>query len=138
MTTTDTGSLGSHSHADQPNWRPGETIDDYLGNCREGPEQFSERRFAKLSGLSRAKLWRAKQVASLPKDLFEILVEMPDPPSVRELANVARALRGQHSPGVERCRNCGEIQRVRGGWRPATEKVVNDWLKANQAPATDQ
>ena len=55
--------LGSHPHADQRNWQPADNIDDYLRNCREGLETYSDRRVAKLWGVSRAWIWRAKLVA---------------------------------------------------------------------------
>ena len=35
------------------NWQPATTAEDYLRNCREGLEEWSERRFAKLSGIPR-------------------------------------------------------------------------------------
>ena len=56
MTTERTdkdGSPGSHPHSDRPNWRPAETADEYLRNCREGLEQYSDRKFARLTGMSR-------------------------------------------------------------------------------------
>ena len=50
------GPPGSHPHADQPNWKPADNADDYLRNCEDGLEKFSERRFAKLFGASRIEL----------------------------------------------------------------------------------
>jgi hypothetical protein len=44
----DDGSRGSHPHSDRPNWRPAETYDEYVSNCQEGLEEWSERRAAKL------------------------------------------------------------------------------------------
>jgi integrase len=41
------GSPGSHPHSDRPNWQPATTIDDYLRNCREGLEEYPDRRAAK-------------------------------------------------------------------------------------------
>ena len=32
------GSPGSHPHSDRPNWRPAETVEEYLNNVREGLE----------------------------------------------------------------------------------------------------
>ena len=66
-------SPGSHPHSDRPNWEPAETANDYLRNCREGLEAYSDRRMAKLLGWSRAHLWRAKLMAEIPEDLFERL-----------------------------------------------------------------
>jgi hypothetical protein len=61
------GSQGSHGR----NWSPAETFGDYVRNCREGLEPWSERRAAKLLGISRAELWRWKLTAELPEDLFD-------------------------------------------------------------------
>ncbi len=66
---------GSHPHADQPNWKPADTAEDYFVNCREGLEEYSERRLAKLFGVSRIELWRWKMMAGLPDDLFDTLFE---------------------------------------------------------------
>ena len=130
MTGNSSGSPGSHPHSDRPNWQPAESIDDYLSNCREGLEEFSERRAAKVMGVSRAWIWRAKLLATIPEELFERLVEGPEPTSPRELGNVARALRGEGAGfDVETCPHCGGVVRLRGRWRASTAKVVNDWLK---------
>ncbi len=120
---------GSHPHSDRPNWRPAETADEYVRNCQDGLEAYSERRMAKLLGISRARLWRWKLMAEVPEELFErLLAETSHVPSTKELANVARALNG-HGPthDAERCPHCGEVLRVRGRWRPGTAKVVNEW-----------
>jgi hypothetical protein len=81
----DTGSPGSHGR----NWSPAETLEDYLRNCEEGLETRSERRVAKLMGVSRAELWRWKMMAELPEDLFEALLgtsakKMPEQPRARQ------------------------------------------------------
>jgi hypothetical protein len=86
-------SPGNHSHSDRPNWHPAETAEEYFRNCDEGLEQYSDRRMAKLLGMSRTMLWRAKLVAELPRDLFETLVESSPPPSAKQLAQIALALR---------------------------------------------
>ena len=93
MPMTRSGPPGSHSHSDRPNWQPAETADDYLRNCQDGLQAYSDRRMAKLLGWSRAHLWRAKLMAEIPEDLFERLLARADHvPSTKELANVARAL----------------------------------------------
>jgi hypothetical protein len=87
-----TGPPGSHPHSDRPNWRPTETPDDYLRNCRECLETFSGRRFAKLMGMSRAHLWRAKLkwgaklMAKLPPGPFEHLLAVYCGPVLRHPA----------------------------------------------------
>src|SRR5438132_11901850 len=67
------GSPGSHPHADRPNWRPANTLEDYIANCQEGLEQYSDRRAAKLFGVSRMEIYRWQLMASLPDDLVERL-----------------------------------------------------------------
>ena len=123
-------SPGSHPHTDRPNWQPAETLGEYLRNCREGLEEYSDRRVAKLLGFSRAHVWRMKWAAELPEDLFERLMAMRDhAPSLKEMANVARALYGgENHHDVERCPHCGETLRVRGRWRKSTAQVVDGWL----------
>ncbi len=128
--TTTPGPPGSHPHSDRPNWQPAETANDYLRNCQEGLESYSDRRMAKLLGWSRAHLWRAKLMAEIPEELFERLLARSDhAPSTKELANVARALNG-HGPthDAEHCPHCGEVLRVRGRWRSSTAQIVNEWL----------
>lgn len=128
-----TCSQGSHPHSDRPNWEPAETIGDYLRNCEEGLEAFSQRRAAKLLGWSRVKLWRMMWIAELPNDLFDRLMSMEGrKPSERELAEVARGLFGRGgNVEIDRCPHCGEIVRVRPQWRMQTAEVVNDWLREN-------
>ncbi len=130
MTVSGSGSPGSHPHSDRPNWQPAETADEYVRNCQDGLEAYSERRMAKLLGVSRAALWRWKLMAEIPEELFQRLLAGADHvPSTKELANVARALSGRGpSHDAERCPHCGEVLRVRGRWRPGTAKVVNEWL----------
>jgi hypothetical protein len=112
---TDDGSLGSHPHSDRPNWQPAETIDDYARNIREGLEEYSDRRAAKMLGRSRIYVYRATLMAELPDALLERLLDA-DVVSSKTLANVALVLRrnGPRSADVERCPHCGEVLRVRG------------------------
>lgn len=70
----DPGSLGSQSHSDRPNWQPATNSDEYLRNCREGLEDFSERRLAQLTGWSRVRIYRQRLMAELPEELFEQLL----------------------------------------------------------------
>ena len=124
------GSPGSHPHSDRPNWQPAEIAEEYLRNCREGLEVYSDRHMAKLLGISRAHLWRWKLMADIPEELFErLLAESNHVPSTSELANVARALNGRGpSHDAEHCPHCGKVLRVRSRWRPGTAKIVNEWL----------
>ena len=122
------GSTGSHPHSDRPNWQPAETIEDYIQNCNDGLETYSERRAAKFMGISRAALWRMKQICNIPEALFERLIEADPPPSARQLANIGRALKGQPSGEAEHCPHCGGLLRIRSGFSDELAKIADDWL----------
>ncbi len=128
-------SPGSHPHADRPNWQPAETADEYFRNCQEGLETFSERRAAKIMGVSRIKLWRWRRTAEIPDDLFErLMTELDHIPSSRELANIGQAVCGKNtSPEAECCPHCGGLLRLRGRWRESTRRLVRDWIKAKRS-----
>src|SRR5262245_18149929 len=118
---------GSHPHADRPNWRPAETLEDYLRNVREGLEQTSDRRLAKLMDVPRTKLWRMRLLAELPEDLFERLLAAGV--HSRQLASVAQAMRtGEVALEADgKCPHCGGLlyrKRISG----KAVKLVNDWL----------
>jgi len=122
------GTPGGHLHADRRNWRPASTIEEYLENCRAGLEAYSDRRAAKLMGHSRTAVWRTKLIAELPSDLFDRLIEQERPPSIRELASIARALRGDPVPmEVERCPHCSEVLRERSRWSAGSAAIVEAW-----------
>jgi len=121
-------SPGSHPHADRPNWRPAETLTDYLRNVEEGLEAPSDRRLAKLIGISRIKLYRLRMFAEIPKDLFERLLDA-GVTGERSLAAVATAMRtGEVAHNADgRCPHCGGVlYRQRIGSRAI--RVVNDWI----------
>lgn len=121
-----TGSPGSHPHI--PNWRPAETPDDYLRNCREGSEKYSERRFAKLTGMSRVQLWRGKMMAQIPDALFDRLMRLDPKPQERQLAALGQWLAGgQPVHEVERCPHCGGVTRGRPAWSAAVQDAVIAW-----------
>lgn len=127
---TDPCSPGSHPHSDRPNWQPAESVDEYMANCREGLETYSERRFCKLVGWSRAQSWRAKMLATIPEELFEMLVTGRKT-STRELAIVGSLFVGDgHTRGVEvdRCPHCQGVLRVRTGISKDTNRVIDAWL----------
>lgn len=132
MTKIDTCSPGSHPHSDRPNWHAAETIEEYVENCREGLEQYSDRRAAKLLGWSRTELWRAKLISTIPDGLFEFILEQGRPaPSVKALAQVALALQrgGNNIAEVERCPHCGGVLRIRGLVSNKLTGIVNQWLR---------
>jgi hypothetical protein len=109
-----------------PNWQPATTVDDYLRNVREGLEPWSERRFAKLAGVTRKFIWQAKLWASLPEKLFEQLLAH----RVGTKAMIAVALtfqRDKPSGEVERCPHCGEVLRIRSITGKARD-AIKAWL----------
>ena len=53
-----------------PNWPPAETIDDYIRNCSDRLEEYSDHRAARLLGWPRIEVWRAKLMAELPPELL--------------------------------------------------------------------
>jgi hypothetical protein len=131
------GSPGSHPHADRPNWRPAETIDEYLSNCREGLEEYSDRRTAKLFGISRAELWRWKLMAKIPEDLLERLLTVRPMPSTKSLALIAQTLLdGKLDPDVECCPHCGGVLRFRRRVSAEAARVVARWLAEQQDGAS--
>jgi hypothetical protein len=112
------------------NWSPATNIDDYLRNCREGLETYSDRHAAGLLGWSRAMVWRAKLVNDLPRDLFEALIseERRSVPSVRELAKISLALQGRSAAEIDRCPHCGAALRVRSVCIAESAAIVDRWL----------
>jgi transposase len=87
----------------------------------------SERQIAKLLGLTRKMIWRAKLVASIPEELYERLRATKPRLSSKEMELVARHLRGDDFTGeVEHCPHCGEALRHRG-LKPSTVRVVEEW-----------
>jgi hypothetical protein len=108
------------------NWQPATTPDDYVRNCGEGLEEYSERRMAKLMGVPRSFLWRAKLWAELPDALFEQL--LAHRVGTKAMIAVALTLRRDKPSGeVERCPHCGEVLRVRGV-NQKTRNAINAWL----------
>ncbi len=125
----------SHPHADQPNWRPASTFMDYIRNCQKGLEPYSDRRAAKLLGISRAELWRWKLMAELPEALFEALLNAERKPSVKALAAVGQAFKGGGKEAdVEKCPHCGGVLRVRLRVSAKYRKIVDGWLANGGAP----
>lgn len=106
------------------NWQPADNINDYLQNCREGLETYSDSRVAKFLGVSRTQIWRMKWAVEVPEDLFNLmLAEKDHVPSLKEVAEIGRALHGKGGPEIECCPHCGGTLRVRNRWRPSTEPV---------------
>jgi hypothetical protein len=111
-----------------PNWHPASTAEDYLRNCREGLEEYSERRLAKLMGWPRIKIHRAKLMAELPEALFERLLAA-GVLSNKALANIAVALKGDPLSGeIARCPHCREVLRVRPNLGKQARAAIKAWL----------
>jgi hypothetical protein len=111
-----------------PNWQPAETIDDYIRNCNEGLEKYSQRRACELLGWSRMQLHRARLIGSLPEALFEKLLDH-GVLSSKALANVAEALRtGKLIDEIERCPHCGGVLRVRERVGEKARAAIREWL----------
>lgn len=125
-------------HADRPNWRPATTFDAYLSNCREGVEQWSERRAAKLLGWSRIEIWRARRMAEIPADLFERLVALRPPVGTRTLAAVGILFAEGRPPlEVDRCPHCGGVVRKRLPWGDDVQTVIEEWALSTE-PTDEQ
>jgi hypothetical protein len=122
------GSPGSNPHADRPNWRPAETYEEYVFNCREGLEEWSERRLAKIFGMSRVHLWRCKMMAQIPDDLFEWLVKRRPIYSTKMLAAIGYYLGGDDRlADIERCLHCGEVLRARRRIPKDVAEILAKW-----------
>lgn len=55
-----------------------------------GPDKSDMRKACEAAGMSRHQMYQALQVASVPRDEFERLVESADPPSITDLARIGR------------------------------------------------
>ena len=82
---------------------------DSAVNRKHGPERSAMRKAAEAAGMSRSQMWRALQVASIPEDEFEALVESDEPPTVTALVRYARGLTDEpQGRRLKRCPHCGE------------------------------
>ena len=67
---------------------------DAATSKKRGPDKSPRRKAAEAAGLSRSQAWRAIQVASIPKDELEQLIEADNPPTVTELVEIGKEHRG--------------------------------------------
>ena len=120
---------GEHPHSDRRNWRRAETPEEYLANCREGLERYSDKRFAQILGEPRIYVHRARAVADIPKDLFERLVD-EGPPSETMMAYIGQAIReGVWPEDIDACPCCGHVLRKRHRVSERYRDFVNEWLR---------
>jgi hypothetical protein len=99
---------GEHPHSDRPNWRPAETVEEYLHNIREGLENHSIERMTKLLDINRTLGWRARQMTYIPEALFGRLAKAGI--ATRQLAQIGQVFRdgnGNVPAEIERCPHCG-------------------------------
>ena len=75
-----------------PSGRP----DKFRG--KRGPERSERRKIMEDAGMSRHQMYQAMQVASIPEDEFEQLVESQEPPSITELARIGRGEQSKPKP----------------------------------------
>jgi hypothetical protein len=124
-------------HPDRRNWRPGD--DDAADELQFQKLQdairdgASERAIAKLLGLNRAQMWRAKMASQVPKELLERLLAARV--GHREIVGVGRALKDGEllRRDVECCPNCGHRLRLRPAIKQSTIKIVADWMDEKDA-----
>jgi hypothetical protein len=73
---------------------------------------LSERQLARKYGISRAKMWRAKMVSSIPEAEFEAMVESDTPPTVSALVDIARGKAKRTFDG---------LHALKKAWKASTE-----------------
>jgi hypothetical protein len=109
----DSGSPGSHYGR---NWRPATTLKDYVRNCEAGLEKYSDRRMAKLMGVSRVQLYRYQLMAEIPEVEWDALLAQDVRWSTKALANVGLAMSTDDplvKVDIEHCPHCGGVVRER-------------------------
>ena len=123
---------GEHPHSDRPNWRPAETLDEYLSNCQEGLEQYTYDRDYKLIGMNRMEGWRCRKWNQLPPDLIDYLLSQRKVKlSSRGLAQIAQFFErgGKNFAEVQCCPNCGYKLRTRYLVPPKVMDLLSEWTE---------
>lgn len=77
---------------ENPSGRP----DKFRG--KRGPERSERRKMMEAAGLSRHQMYQMMQIANIPEDEFERLVESDDPPTITELARIGRGEQSKPKP----------------------------------------
>jgi hypothetical protein len=108
-----------------PNVPPGDThdgrnfrLEDYLQMCRNGEAKFSMAEVARVAGVSRAELYRWREMASYPEAEFEAALDALWSRGRRGLGSTAvcdelRRRTGRAKVYTECCPNCGIVLRER-------------------------
>jgi len=65
---------------------------------KRGPERGERRKLMESVGFSRHQMYQAMQIANIPNDEFERLVESDEPPSLTELARFGRGEQTKPQP----------------------------------------
>jgi hypothetical protein len=127
--TKDTMLPREHPHSDRPNWRPAETVEEYLFNVREGLERSSVERLTKLLGMGRMMSWRARQMTHIPEGLVDRLIK--GGLRTKQLAQIGLAFRrdaGNQPAEIEHCPHCGGTVRVRWLVGSTAQKIIQQWI----------
>jgi hypothetical protein len=65
---------------------------------KRGPERSAARQITEAAGMSRHQFYQARQIARIPEDEFERLIEGAEPPSITELARIGRGEQSKPKP----------------------------------------
>ena len=113
MTTNSTCSPGNNPHADRRNF----TLSDYLAMVEAGEAEWSLSEVSRITGWSRAFIYRAMTMASVSDDEFKAVMDAIVASGRRlTTSGVAAEIRrrtGQAKNYEEHCPHCGGVVRVR-------------------------
>jgi hypothetical protein len=123
------------------NWQPGDddTEDLRLQKLRDAlRDGKSEREIAKLLGLPRSFIWRAKKLSHIPQELFDRLLAARV--GSKALIYIGRLCENaengvEEPPPIETqcCPNCGHVLRVRAMGAGRALDVFNKWIEDGQS-----
>ena len=103
---------GEHPHADRRNF----TLGDYVEMCRAGTARFTIAEAARVAGVSRAKLYRWVEMASIPENEFEDVLDWTSERGLSSTTAIVDEIKrrtGRAKNYDERCPHCGEVVRTR-------------------------
>ena len=113
MADNSTCSPGNNPHSDRRNF----TLADYLQMCHDGEAEFSISEVARVTGWTRAFIYRAMVLGSVSGDELEAIMDDIEA-SGRKLttsgiASEIKRRTGQAKDYAEHCPHCGGVIRVR-------------------------